>query len=449
MRHLLARYFNRLGINHQVKDSLLRSIPIWVASLVTGIVAVAYAKLFAEAEHAGMRLVVHSPLMVFIVAPATFVGGWYLVNRFAPLARGSGIPQVSAALDIAGTAYDRGIDKLLSLRVILVKIASSTLLAFGGGAIGREGPTIQISASVFYLVNSMKPYSWPSYSERVVVLTGSAAGLAAAFNTPLGGIVFAIEELSRLHFNSFRTTLLAAVIVAGFTAQSLLGPYLFLGYPRVGGAGFVLVAGVIAVALVAGIAGAFFSRMLFAAVQAVRQVRETRNQLLIALMLGLTLACLAHLYSMKALGSGKETMVSILFGTGAEIENSTVIARLVGPMLSFVAGAAGGIFAPALSAGATIGAFLAPHFTATPEQVNILVLAGMVGFLTAITRSPFTAAVLVLEMTDRHSVIFFLMLAGLASYAAARLIGQHSLYEQLKPIYIHSTIGNTSYGRGK
>ena len=85
---------------------MLRSIPVWVASLITGIVAVAYARLFAEAEHAGRRLVVHSPLMVFIVVPATFVGGWYLVNQFAPLARGSGIPQVSAALDIAGEQHN-------------------------------------------------------------------------------------------------------------------------------------------------------------------------------------------------------------------------------------------------------------------------------------------------------------------------------------------------------
>ena len=68
----------------------------------------------------------------------------------------------------------------------------------------------------------------------------------------------------------------------------------------------------------------------------------------------------------------------------------------------------------------------------------------MVGFLTAITRSPFTSAVLVLEMTDRHSVIFFLMLAGLASYAAARLISQHSLYERLKPAYLRTTIGSTN-----
>ncbi len=441
MRRFISRYLNTIGINQQVRESLFRSIPVWIASLLAGMVAAGYARLFAEAEHVGMRLIVHNPAVVFLLVPATFVTGWFLVKQFAPLSRGSGIPQVSAALDIAGTGYDRGIDKLLSLRVILVKVASSTVLAFGGGAIGREGPTIQISASIFYLINNLKPVSWPSYSERVVILTGSAAGLAAAFNTPLGGIVFAIEELSRLHFNAFRTTLLAAVIVAGFTAQSILGPYLYLGYPRVEGAGFMLVAAVLIVAIASGIVGALFSRLLFFAVQTVRKFEKPRYQLFAALTLGMALAGLAHFYSLKVLGSGKETMVSILFGTGAEIESRTVIARLIGPLLSFTSGAAGGVFAPALSAGATIGAYLASYFRAAPAQVNILVLVGMVGFLTAITRSPFTSAVLVLEMTDRHSVIFFLMLAGLVSNAAARSISQHSLYERLKPAYLRATIG--------
>lgn len=442
MAHVLFHLLDRLRIGKQVRESIFRSIPIWIASLVTGIVAVMYAKLFSEAEHVGMRFIIHNPYGIFLLLPLTFVAATYLVRQFAPLARGSGIPQVSAALDIAGTAYDRGIDKLLSLRVIVIKVASSTIMALGGGAIGREGPTVQISASVFYLINSWKPISWPSYSEKVVVMTGSAAGLAAAFNTPLGGIVFAIEELSRLHFNSFRTTLLAAVIVAGFTAQSILGPYLFLGYPRVGGSTFTLAVAVILIAIAAGFIGAFFSRVLFATVQTLGRVERMRSQLLIAFVLGLTLACFANFYSLKALGSGKETMVSILFGTGAEIENSTVIARLVGPILSFAAGAAGGIFAPALSVGATIGAFLAPHFTVSPEQINVLVLVGMVGFLTALTRSPFTSAVLVLEMTDRHSVIFFLMLAGLASHAAAVMISPHSLYERLKPAYLRNTVGD-------
>ena len=110
-------------------------------------------------------------------------------------------------------------------------------------------------------------------------------------------------------------------------------------------------------------------------------------------------------------------------------------ARFIGPILSFTSGAAAGIFAPSLSAGAAIGSFFSSFFVLTSGQTNILILAGMVGFLTAVTRSPFTSSILVLEMTDRHSLIFFLMLAGLISYASAWLVEKQSLYERLKEGY--------------
>ena len=106
-------------------------------------------------------------------------------------------------------------------------------MALGGGVIGREGPTIQVAGSIFRKVNEWLPSWWPKVSKRNMIMTGAAAGLAAAFNTPLGGIVFAVEELTRTHISYFKTALFTAVIIAGLTAQALLGPYLYLGYPDV------------------------------------------------------------------------------------------------------------------------------------------------------------------------------------------------------------------------
>ena len=99
-------------------------------------------------------------------------------------------------------------------------------------------------------------------------------------------------------------------------------------------------------------------------------------------------------------------------------------------------GAAGGIFAPALSIGATIGGALGNLLEMSATNTNLLVLAGMVGFLTGVTRSPFTSAILVLEMTDRHSVIFYLMLSAMMSSAAALIIDRRSLYTHLKNRYL-------------
>jgi H+/Cl- antiporter ClcA len=111
--------------------------------------------------------------------------------------------------------------------------------------------------------------------------------------------------------------------------------------------------------------------------------------------------------------------------------------RIVGPVLSFTTGAAGGVFAPALTAGASIGAVMGEWFHVSPTNVNLLILAGMVGFLTGVTRTPFTSAILVLEMTDRHNVIFHLLLAGMVASLVAYLIDRHSFYDHLKMQYIH------------
>jgi H+/Cl- antiporter ClcA len=95
-----------------------------------------------------------------------------------------------------------------------------------------------------------------------MIMTGAAAGLAAAFNTPLGGIVFAIEELTKTHISYFRTALFTAVIIAGLTAQGLFGPYLYLGYPVIRGLSVYIFLGVILVALIAGLGGSLSGRIM-------------------------------------------------------------------------------------------------------------------------------------------------------------------------------------------
>lgn len=105
-------------------------------------------------------------------------------------------------------------------------------------------------------------------------------------------------------------------------------------------------------------------------------------------------------------------------------------------MVSFTTGAAGGIFAPALAAGASVGSVVAGWFNLSETNTNLLILAGMVGFLTGVTRSPFTSAILVLEMTNRQTAIFSLILAGMVASLVSMLIDKHSLYDHLKVQYV-------------
>lgn len=427
--------FDLIG-TESIRVKTLQAIPFWIASLLTGLVAVGYTKLFTYAENLLQYVLNWNQLVILFISPVCFFLAWWLVQSFAKNAGGSGIPQVMAAIELSTPVHDSKVKKLLSFRIIIVKVASSLLMVLGGGAIGREGPTIQIAGSVFKMVNNWIPATWPKLSRQSFILTGAAAGLAAAFNTPLGGIVFAMEELSRIHIRFFRTALFSAVIIAGLTAQGLLGPYLYLGYPDVKGLGFVIFAAVAITAILTGILGSLMCKVILRIIKW-RQTFSKQKAVLFVIGAGVVVALLSYFLNNEILGSGKELMNRTLFTAGKDVSWHTVVMRVTGPIIAFNTGASGGIFAPSLAAGASTGAFVSGLFHFAGANANILILSGMVGFLTGVTRTPFTSAVLVLEMTDRHSVIFHLMLAALLSNAVALLIDKHSLYEQLKKNYLN------------
>ena len=106
------------------------------------------------------------------MAPVCFFFAWLVVKLFAPNAAGSGIPQVMAAIDVSNAKDEHKIDRLLNGKIIVVKIVSSLLMISGGGAVGKEGPIIQISGSVFRIVNKIIPSSWPKLSRQSFILTG-------------------------------------------------------------------------------------------------------------------------------------------------------------------------------------------------------------------------------------------------------------------------------------
>lgn len=435
IRDRLKKLFDKLT-NDRIRTNILQAIPFWIASLLTGLVAVAYTKLFNFSEGLLHQALGWHNWAIFILAPVCCLIGWFIVRQFAPNAKGSGIPQVMAAIDLSATHHhDKALSRLLSFRIMITKIVSSMFMVLGGAAIGREGPTIQVAGSIFRMVNKCIPKSWPRLSQKSFILTGAAAGLAAAFNTPLGGIVFAIEELAKIHISFFKTALFTAVIIAGLAAQGLLGPYLYLGYPDVSNLSPIILLAVVAVAIIAGLLGAVMSKLILLLMKWKKSF-STAKTIGFIVSAGLIIAALAYFLNNEILGSGKELMNTTLFTQQKYVSWHTMLLRIVGPIIAFNIGGAGGVFAPSLAAGASVGAFISGLFGVIGANANILILSGMVGFLTGVTRSPFTSAILVLEMTDRHSVIFHLMLAGLVSSIAALVVDEHSFYDQLKKGYL-------------
>jgi H+/Cl- antiporter ClcA len=252
----------------------------------------------------------------------------------------------------------------------------------------------------------------------------------------LGGIVFAIEELTKTHISYFRTALFTAVIIAGLTAQGLFGPYLYLGYPVIKDLSVYIFLGVILVALITGIGGSVTGRCLLAFMNLKTRLKNNSQQIVFVTLCGLVIALFGFVFGTHLVGSGKAVMTGVLFTSDKFLPWYAPLIRMAGSVFSFSTGAAGGVFAPALSSGACIGSVMSGWMHLSDSNTNLLILSGMVGFLTGITRTPFTSSIIVLEMTDRHNLIFYLMLAGLFAGMVSLLIDKHSFYDHMKVRYL-------------
>ncbi|PWU18569.1 MAG: chloride channel protein, partial [Bdellovibrio sp.] len=261
---------------------------------------------------------------------------------------------------------------------------------------------------------------------------GAAAGLAAAFNTPLGGIVYAIEELGVTHFHRVRMALISAVIVSGVFAQWWLGSYLYLGYPVLTPITFSILPSAVLMGLISGFLGAAFGKVLARASQLRQNILNPQFFGIVSLVMGLVMAGLIQM-DLRAHGAGVEVITGFLF-RDEHASGYLVILRWVASTVSYLSGAAGGIFSPALAIGASLGSFLSTHIA--PEYPHLMVLLGMIGFLTGVARTPFTSFILVLEMTDRHSAIFPMMMAALAAQSGALFIDDRSCYEYMKKRFV-------------
>jgi H+/Cl- antiporter ClcA len=197
---------------------------------------------------------------------------------------------------------------------------------------------------------------------------------------------------------------------------------------------------VIIVAIVTGLAGSGMAKIILMILQWKATFKIQRQHLVYLIACGLIIATVAFYVDRIILGSGKELMANVLFTAPKYLSWYAPLLRMGGTILSFTSGAAGGIFAPSLSTGASVGSVLAGWMHLSDTNTNLLILAGMVGFLTGVTRTPFTSAIIVLEMTDRHNLIFHLMLAGMIASIVAAIIDKHSFYDHLKYQYMHEVL---------
>ena len=416
--------------------SSARMAPYWVAAALTALVSVLFAKMFTFSEDLAFRWNEQQPLLGFFFTPAAMLASMLLAHFIAPGAAGSGIPQMLAAVEVSEKEENPLLEKLLGLKMIFVKILGACICVAGGGISGREGPMLQISGGLFNAVRKIWPkiFKTEAPHPQSMILAGGAAGLASAFNTPLGGIVFAIEELAKVHINQIRTYVFHAVIFAGILAQAIMGNYLYFGQTQAAPLNVVEIVPLILAAAFIGILGAAFGKMVVAVFDLRAQMTLVKKVIL-TLILGLAVASIGYFFGKPALGTGRAVIVDLITHPDNAAPFYLGFIRGIGNFMTYAGGVVGGVFAPALSTGAALGSWLSGLGDNFNHQ--IWVLAGMTAFLTGITRTPFTSMILVLEMTDSHNVIICLMLAAIIAQSASKLVDPVSFYEHVSHRLIH------------
>jgi H+/Cl- antiporter ClcA len=397
---------------------------IFVAGgIAVGLSAVALTLSADVAQELFQKLITRWPYAPLAVTPLGFGFAVWLAVRYFPNTQGSGIPQVIAARKIADKHTRTA---LVGARVAIGKVILTLLGLLVGASTGREGPTVQVGASVMSFIGRRSPRRQPD-----LILAGAAAGIAAAFNAPLAGVVFAIEEMSRSFELRTSGLIVGGIVVAGLTAQVALGDYTYFGFT---GAALPIGTAWMAVPLcgiVGGLFGAVFSRMLVAIPDQLpsapaRWIKV--HPVLFAVGCGLGVALCGLATDGAVFGTGYEQARQVLHATGSvPVEYAPL--KLLATALSAVSGVPGGIFSPSLSVGAAIGAEIAQLF----DQVTTapIVLLGMVAYFTGVVRAPITGFVIVSEMSDNHGMLVALMATAMIADASAGLINPEGVYHAL------------------
>jgi H+/Cl- antiporter ClcA len=420
----LARISSHVGFRSRLAyRRWRRRLLFLIGGIAVGIAAILMAALADRAQIAFNNVLAFSPMSPLLITPIGFgVAVWLSQNVF-PNSQGSGIPQVIAVLKSERGSANGA---LVSLRAAAGKVIVMTLGLLCGASTGREGPTVQVGGAIMFAIGKWAPFRQPGF-----LLAGSAAGVAAAFNTPLAGIVFGIEELGRSFEARTSGLIIGAVIAAGLTSLAIVGDYNYFGQVTT-----VLPLGIAwlvvpVCAIVCGFAGGLFSRIVvaFAAGLPGRFGRALRAQpVLFAVLCGLGVALCGVASGVHVYGTGYDQARDILHGSG-HIDPGFGPLKFVATLLSAISGIPGGIFAPSLAIGAGIAYDLSHLFPASP--LSAVVLVGMVSYLTGVVRAPITSFVITSEMTNDHAMVIPLMAAALIANVASSTIMPEGLYHAL------------------
>ncbi len=402
---------------------------IWKAALTgvaVALVVIAYRIVLGRLESLSFQLygyAKNNPIflpLVFIVLGIMGYGVGKLVEKNRAIS-GSGIPQVKGT--ILGYFNYNWFNTLWS------KFLGGAIAIFAGLSVGREGPSIQLGACV---AEGLGNRLCDSRTERNYLIAGGAsAGLAAAFNAPLAGVVFAVEELFTYISPLILLVTMVSAIVAGSIARLIFGAHPVLAFPIQDALPLSSYWMICLLGIILGGAGSLYNLVLLKTQKLYKKVSNTR----IRVMIPFFLAGLLSLVFPAVLGGGHAAMEYLNLSSGLGFLTVLFLVKFIFSMISFGSGAPGGIFFPLLILGAIIGAlfgtFSILYLGLDSAYMNNFIILAMTGFFSAIVRAPLTGIVLLLEMTGSFTSMLPLALVAIIASTTADLLKSTPIYHSL------------------
>lgn len=364
--------------------------------------------------------------ILIILSSISVLISYALVKNLAPEASGSGVQEVEGALDQARP--------LRWKRVLPVKFVSSLFSLGSGLLLGREGPTIQIGANIGKMVTDT--FRRPDDEVNPLVSAGAAAGLATAFNAPLSGIVFVVEELhGHFHYKFFSLAgIMIASSTADFVVRALIGvdPVVHMtifNHPPLQSIWMFFVFG-----LFLSLVGYLFNAYLIKALNRTRKLSK-RNAYIYAGTVGIIVA-IVGIFNFNLIGGGYQTIRFVLDHSFTFVFLLILfLSRLILTILGYSTGVSGGIFAPLLAMGVVFGMLFGNMMQSVfPAQIlspGIFAVAGMAGIFASTVRAPLTGLVLAIEMTANFELILPLLVTSITASIFTTMFGNKPIYTTL------------------
>ncbi len=381
------------------------------------------------------------PFWIGILIIISFIVG--ILIKHEPMISGSGIPQVEGVL----------LRKLNMKwwKVIIGKFIGGVLSIGSGLSLGREGPSVQLGAAVGQGFSRI--FKRIKLEEKYLITSGASAGLAAAFNAPLAGVMFALEEVHKNFSPLVLLSALSAALSADYVSSGFFGLKPVLNFKSLSVLPLNSYFYIIILGAIIGVSGVLFNKTLLNTQGLYSKIKWIPKELwitiplLISVVLGFLLP--------QVLGGGHELITSLLTANNFSITILLVLlfVKFLFTMVSYGSGAPGGIFLPLLAIGALIGSVygfvLVRFFHFDSIYINSFIILAMAGYFTAVVRAPITGIILITEMTGSFNHLLSLAIVSITAYIVADILGSKPIYESLLEKILHKQGEGIAIGNKK